>query len=128
MNVVMWIDEHDIEVRLESEEVVAVLAGSGIRCYKSSKDRRRRGSESRFIRYKRTGTFSPVTYVFTDNRELFDVCMKLRDLGFVFWSNFKTERAPADYMRYLQNVGLLSGSFQSIEPEGDPAEEASPNH
>lgn len=125
MDVVKWINNRDVELEIATHGVVAKLAAEGIRCLKSPQDKRR-DSGSVFVRYIRSDEFSPDAYTFNDNRELFELCMKLRELEFAFWGIFKTERSPFDYMQHLQRTGQLSDSFIGIQAGEATTQEIAP--
>ena len=119
MKIVKWIHESEIELRISSSDLGEVVNEVKYKLYKRSRLGNKTSDDSRYIRFESTSSFSPVSYEFTDNEDLAMLCCTLNDLGFVFWGTFKTERAPQDYMRHLQRVGVLSKSFMAISAGED---------
>ncbi|AZZ93984.1 hypothetical protein EUZ85_25970 [Hahella sp. KA22] len=113
MNLVKWIFDDEIEVALAQDFDKALLTRLGFKLNKTSKHSRATPNVY-YIPYPTYDAFSPTTYVFTHNERLRDICLRLHELGFVFWGTFKTEKSPIDYMRELQYRGVLTTPFRAL--------------
>jgi hypothetical protein len=121
MNIVKWIHEDEVEISIDDEDTLQSIKASGRRVYKRLRNGSRRSKEFYSIRYESIDRFSPVTYEFTDNHELLDLCLFLHSIGFVFWGTFKTEKSPFDYMCYLQRKHIIKESFLYLDAGDDIA-------
>ena len=111
----MWIDEKDIELCISESESLESLNSAGFKYFKNPKNGTRRSTKSYYIRNKSGFAFSKGPYDFYKNETLENLCVTLNKMGYIFWSIFKTEISPYDYMRHLQRIGVLNEKFSYIE-------------
>lgn len=119
MNIVKWINNHEMELSLSSDISRDSFRELGYRLYKNSKSGSRRGPSFYYLRLELENEYSDGPYSFPENKSLERLCIRLHNLGFVFWGTFKTEISPHDYMKSLQRKGLLKSAFLSIQAGSD---------